>query len=155
MSGFTIQFIFTFCYRSTAINCSALQYVPPLPYKYLILNIKYQHQDLSLPNVTDISRYIQACRASTIYGLPINLRYIYKRVWALVVMVWDVFDSVFINICLIFVPGLTSLLSGHSQYLGQRLLYLIAYFPFLLHFIWLSTFTFTFYCIFSLSPFFG
>ena len=28
--------------------------------------------------------YTQACRASTIYGLPINLRYIYKRVWALV-----------------------------------------------------------------------
>ena len=39
---------------------------------------------MSLPNVTDISRYIQACRASTRYGLPINLRYIYKRVWALV-----------------------------------------------------------------------
>ena len=31
------------------------------------------------PECTDILRYILSCRASAIYGLPINLRYIYKR----------------------------------------------------------------------------
>ena len=42
---------------------------------------------LSLPSGSDISRYILPCRASTIHGLPINLRYIYKRVSSLIVMV--------------------------------------------------------------------
>ena len=62
---------------------------------------------------------------------------------------WDVFDSVFINICLIFVPGLTSLLSisGTASPLFDRLLslspslYLIVYFRF--HFLlFIITFTF-------------
>ena len=33
-----------------------------------------------LPSVSDILRYILSCRAIAIYDLPINLRYIYKRV---------------------------------------------------------------------------
>ena len=40
---------------------------------------------LSLPSGSDISRYILNCeRLRYIYGLPINLRYIYKRVSSLV-----------------------------------------------------------------------
>ena len=38
---------------------------------------------LSLPSGSDILRYILNCRAIAIYGLPINLRYIYKRVSSL------------------------------------------------------------------------
>ena len=34
-------------------------------------------------SVTDISRYIQAWRASAIYGIAINWRYTHKRVWPL------------------------------------------------------------------------
>ena len=33
-----------------------------------------------LPSASDILRYILSCRAIAIYDLPINLRYIYKRV---------------------------------------------------------------------------
>ena len=33
-----------------------------------------------LPSAFDILRYILSCRAIAIYDLPINLRYIYKRV---------------------------------------------------------------------------
>ena len=35
--------------------------------------------DWRLPSASDILRYILSCRASAIYGLPINLRYIWKR----------------------------------------------------------------------------
>ena len=37
-----------------------------------------------LPSAFDILRYILSCRAIAIYDLPINLRYIYKRVSPLV-----------------------------------------------------------------------
>ena len=37
-----------------------------------------------LPSASDILRYILSCRAIAIYDLPINLRYIYKRVSPLV-----------------------------------------------------------------------
>ena len=46
------------------------------------------HVDLDAHEVTDISRYIKACQASTIYGLPINLWYIYKRMWALIYILY-------------------------------------------------------------------
>ena len=39
-----------------------------------------------LPSASDILRYILSCRAIAIYDLPINLRYIYKRVSPLLVM---------------------------------------------------------------------
>ena len=39
-----------------------------------------------LPSAFDILRYILSCRAIAIYDLPINLRYIYKRVSPLVSM---------------------------------------------------------------------
>ena len=39
---------------------------------------------LSLPSASNILRYILSCRAIAIYDLPINLRYIYKRVLPLV-----------------------------------------------------------------------
>ena len=39
---------------------------------------------LSMPSGSDSSRYILTCRAIAIYGLPINLRYIYKRVSSLI-----------------------------------------------------------------------
>ena len=46
---------------------------------------KYQNnQDLSLPSGSNILPIYQSCRASAIYDLPINLRYIHKRVPALV-----------------------------------------------------------------------
>ena len=46
---------------------------------------KYQNnQDLSLPSGSDILPIYWSCRASAIYDLPINLRYIYKRVSPLV-----------------------------------------------------------------------
>ena len=38
--------------------------------------LKYSWSNLSLPSASDILRYILSCRASAIYGLPINLRYI-------------------------------------------------------------------------------
>ena len=45
---------------------------------------KYQkNQDLSLPSGSDILPIYWSCRASAIYDLPINLRYIHKRVPAL------------------------------------------------------------------------
>ena len=47
------------------------------------------HQDLSLPSGSDILPIYWSCRASAIYDLPINLRYIHKRVPALVVMRWS------------------------------------------------------------------
>ena len=37
-----------------------------------------------LPSAFDISRYILSCRAIAIYDLPINLRYIHKRVPSLI-----------------------------------------------------------------------
>ena len=37
-----------------------------------------------LPSAFDILRYILSCRAIAIYDLPINLRYIYKRVSPLI-----------------------------------------------------------------------
>ena len=46
--------------------------------------IRYIAKYLSLPSGSDISRYILNCRAIAIYGLLINLRYIYKRVSSLV-----------------------------------------------------------------------
>ena len=61
-------------------------------------NIKYQNDKglksatewirkiaiyLNLPSGSDIPRYILTCRAIAIYGLPINLRYFYKRVSSL------------------------------------------------------------------------
>ena len=44
----------------------------------------------SVPSDSDISRYIQACRASAIYGMAIYWRYTHKRVPALVLryLVW-------------------------------------------------------------------
>ena len=39
-----------------------------------------------LPSASDILRYILSCRAIAIYDLPINLRYIYKRVSPLITM---------------------------------------------------------------------
>ena len=46
---------------------------------------KYQNnQDLSLPSGSDILPIYWSCRASAIYDLPINLRYIHKRVPSLV-----------------------------------------------------------------------
>ena len=46
---------------------------------------KYQNnQDLSLPSGSDILPIYWSCRANAIYELPINLRYIHKRVPALV-----------------------------------------------------------------------
>ena len=55
-------------------------------WKLLLLDLKSIASDiyLSLPSESDILRYILTCRASAIYGLPINLRYIYKRVSSLV-----------------------------------------------------------------------
>ena len=45
---------------------------------------KYQNdQDLSLPSGSDILPIYWSCRASAIYDLPINLRYIDKRIPAL------------------------------------------------------------------------
>ena len=41
------------------------------------------HKSATALNGSDILQYISTCRASAIYGLPINLRYIYKRVSAL------------------------------------------------------------------------
>ena len=38
--------------------------------------LKYSWSNLSLPSASDILRYILSCRASAIYGTPINLRYI-------------------------------------------------------------------------------
>jgi len=40
-----------------------------------------------LPSAFDILRYILSCRAIAIYDLPINLRYIYKRVSPLVAII--------------------------------------------------------------------
>ena len=42
------------------------------------------------PECTDILRYILSCRASAIYGLPINLRYIWKRCSPLVYICKDI-----------------------------------------------------------------
>ena len=45
----------------------------------------YQNnQDPSLPSGSDILRYIWTCRASAIYDIPINWRYIHKRCPALI-----------------------------------------------------------------------
>ena len=59
-----------------------------------VLQMQMQHcnnyqnnQDLSLPSGSDILPNFWSCRASAIYDLPINLRYIHKRVPALVHMV--------------------------------------------------------------------
>ena len=41
-----------------------------------------------LPSASDILRYILSCRTIAIYDLPINLRYIYKRVSPLVVLLF-------------------------------------------------------------------
>ena len=51
---------------------------------------------LTLPSASDILQYILSCRASAIYGLPINLQYIYKRVSPLVTMhiTWLALSSV-------------------------------------------------------------
>ena len=48
--------------------------------------VRYIAIYLSLPSGSDISQYILTCQAIAIYGLPINLRYIYKRVSSLVGM---------------------------------------------------------------------
>ena len=48
-------------------------------------NTMYQnYQDPSLPSGSDILRYFWTCRASAIYDMPINWRYIQKRCPALV-----------------------------------------------------------------------
>ena len=47
-------------------------------------NIYQNNQDLSLPSGSDILPIYWSCRASAIYDLPINLRYIHKRVPSLV-----------------------------------------------------------------------
>ena len=49
-------------------------------------NIYQNNQDLSLMSGSDILPIYWSCRASAIYDLPINLRYIHKRVPALVIM---------------------------------------------------------------------
>ena len=46
-------------------------------------NIYQNNQDLSLMSGSDILPIYWSCRASAIYDLPINLRYIHKRVPAL------------------------------------------------------------------------
>ena len=48
-----------------------------------------------LPSAFDILRYILSCRAIAIYDLPINLRYIYKRVSPLIAMLYDVIPQDF------------------------------------------------------------
>ena len=50
---------------------------------------KYQNnQNLSLLSGSDILPIYLSCPANTIYDLPINLRYIHKRVPALVISLW-------------------------------------------------------------------
>ena len=46
----------------------------------------FKGASLSLPSGSDILRYICICQASAIYGLPINLLHIYKRVSSLLTM---------------------------------------------------------------------
>ena len=48
-------------------------------------NTMYQNnQDIDVPSGSDILRYIWTCRASAIYDIPINWRYIHKRCPALI-----------------------------------------------------------------------
>ena len=58
-------------------------------------NIYQNNQDLSLPSGSDILPTCWSCRASPIYDLPINLRYIHKRVPALAVSQkkWQICDG--------------------------------------------------------------
>ena len=56
-----------------------------LPKQHIVhCNIYQNNQDLSLPSGSDILPIYWSCWASAIYDLPINLRYIHKRVPALV-----------------------------------------------------------------------
>ena len=52
------------------------------------------YQDPSLPSGSDILRYVWTCRASAIYDMPINWRYIQKRCPALV---WTQLQSNYFN----------------------------------------------------------
>ena len=65
--------------QCTVYKCNVLQ-VASCNTMYLSI------QDPSLPSWSDILRYIWTCRASAIYDIPINWRYIHKRCPALVDM---------------------------------------------------------------------
>ena len=73
----TQTFLFFSAVWWTIMHCNGVKCVASC-------NTMYQnYQDPSLPSGSDILRYIWTCRASALYDMPINWRYIQKRCPAL------------------------------------------------------------------------
>ena len=73
----TQTFLFFSAVWWTIMHCNGVKCVASC-------NTMYQnYQDPSLPSGSDILRYVWTCRASAIYDMPINCRYIQKRCPAL------------------------------------------------------------------------
>ena len=70
-----LVFVNCCCYFKQSFRICSAMHCDVLLLGY-ILNI---HVWSEPPECNDILRYIFSCRASAIYGLPINLRYIWKR----------------------------------------------------------------------------
>ena len=76
----TQTFLFFSAVWWTIMHCNGVKCVASC-------NTMYQnYQDPSLPSGSDILRYVWTCRASAIYDMPINWRYIQKRCPALVIV---------------------------------------------------------------------